>query len=337
MIYPKNIQLGDIIATTAPSGGITEDIKILTLDNAINNIKKLGYGYRETQNVRTEFLGRSSSAEQRAKQFTTLWNSDDVSAIIFAAGGDFLVEILDYIDFKEIQRCKPKWLQGFSDITGLNFIITTMLDIATIYGENFKSFGMNKLHQTLLDSFEIMKGKEIIQNSYDKYQIVINKEDPYAEYNLTEKSLWKNLNEAEEQKISGRAIGGCFDVITNIIGTKYDKIVEYINRYKDDGIVWFLEVYEMSAPQVVLNLWKMKNAGYFKNCKGLLFGRPLFVREDYEMTFKDAIKQALEGMKIPVIYDVDIGHVAPQMPILNGGIIEAECKNGRGNIKNIFK
>ena len=332
MIYPKNIKQGEFIATTAPSGGVTDENKILTLENAIKNIKELGYNYKETKNVRKEVLGRSSSAKERAEQFMELWRDKSVSAIIFVAGGDFLLEMLDYLDFKEIKKEEPKWLQGFSDITGLNFVITTMLDIATIYGANFKTYGMRKLHTTLLNSFEIMKGKELVQQSYEKYEIARNEEDPYAEYNLTEKNIWKNLSGEEKQEFSGRAIGGCFDVITNIIGTKYDKIREYINKYKQDGIIWFLEVYEMSAPQVLLNIWKLKNAGYFKNCKGILFGRPLFIREDYGMTFKDTIKQALEGLNIPVIYDVDIGHVPPQMPIINGAILEVKCKNGKGSI-----
>ena len=331
MIYPKSIREGAVIATTAPSGGITEPNDILTLENAIYNIKKLGYKYKETENVRKEILGRSSSAKERAKEFMELWQDKNVSSIIFSAGGDFLLEMLDYLDFEQIKRTEPKWLHGFSDITGINYIFTTMLDIATIYGANLKSFGMKNLHPTLLDSFEIMKGKKITQHSYERYEKIRN-EEPCAEYNLTEKSIWKNLNGKDEQKFKGRPIGGCFDVITNIIGTKYDKTSEYIEKYKQDGIIWFLEVFEMSAPQVVLNLWKMKNAGYFKYCKGILFGRPLFIREDYGMTFKDAIEQALTELSIPVIYDVDIGHLAPQMPILNGAILEAECKNGKGNI-----
>lgn len=37
------------------------------------------------------------------------------------------------------------------------------------------------------------------------------------------------------------------DDIINLIGTKYDFVKQYISKYKEDGIVWFLEVYEMSS------------------------------------------------------------------------------------------
>lgn len=163
------------------------------------------------------------------------------------------------------------------------------------------------------------------------------KKKPLAGYNLVEQDIWKNLKCEEEIKFKGRSIGGCFDDIINLIGTKYDKVKEYIENYKDDGIVWFLEIYEMSTPQVFLNLWQMKNAGYFNHCNGIIFGRSLMLREDYDISFKESVQDALKDLKIPVIYDADIGHVSPQMPIVSGAILEVESKNGKGKIKNYFK
>ena len=79
-------------------------------------------------------------------------------------------------------------------------------------------------------------------------------------------------------------------------------------------------------------MWKMKNAGYFRNCKGILVGRALFLREEYDIDIKEAFKQGLKGLEIPVIYDMDIGHVSPQMPIINGGKIEVKSSNGKGTL-----
>ena len=136
---------------------------------------------------------------------------------------------------------------------------------------------------------------------------------------------------------SGRCIGGCFDVIINLIGTKYDKVKEYIEKYKNDGIVWFFDIYEMSTPQLFCHLWQMKNAGYFKYCKGIIFGRPLKIREEYDIGFKKTIKDIFEPLYIPIIYDADIGHIPPQMPIVNGAILDVNYENGLGCIKNFFK
>lgn len=80
----------------------------------------------------------------------------------------------------------------------------------------------------------------------------------------------------------------------------------------------------------------MKNAGYFDNCNGIIFGRPLFVREDYGVKFNEAVYEGLKDLNIPIIYDVDIGHIAPQMPIVNGAILDIKYRDGKGKIKTIF-
>lgn len=337
MKYPDFLKEGDYIGITAPSKGIDIDYKILELDNAKLNLEKMGYKTKETGNVRTCNKGRSSAPKERAKQFMELWENDDVSAIICAAGGDFACEMLDYLDFEYLKNTKPKWIQGFSDITNIGFVFTTNLDIATIYGENIRDYGMNELHKTLTDSIELMEGKEIIQNSFKFCEPKFVEKDTFASYKLTEKTAWKNLNGEEKINFSGRCIGGCFDVIINLIGTKYDKVNDYIEKYKSDGIVWFFDIFDMSTPQVFCHLWQMKNAGYFEYCNGIIFGRPLIIREDYEISFEKSIKDALDGLNIPIIYDADIGHIPPQIPIVNGAILEVICQSGNGKIKNLLK
>jgi len=81
----------------------------------------------------------------------------------------------------------------------------------------------------------------------------------------------------------------------------------------------------------------MKNAGYFKNCKGIIFGRPLIIREEYNMSYYEATRDILNDLNIPIIMDCDIGHLAPQIPIVNGAILDVKSENGKGSIKNIFK
>ena len=130
--------------------------------------------------------------------------------------------------------------------------------------------------------------------------------DPYEEYNLTKNVRWINLRNEEEIKFSGRAIGGCLDVIKCLIGTKYDKVKEFIFKYKNDGIVWYLEAFEMNTPELFCTLWQMKNCGYFENCNGIIFGRPLMMRQDMGLSDYQMIEEALCELNIPIICDADI-------------------------------
>ena len=336
MNYPEKLKLGDTIGICAPSGGIVEPEKIERLEKAINNLKTMGYKVIETKNVRTETKGRSADAKTRAKEFMELLGNDDVKLIIFASGGDFLFEILDYLDFKTLRKIKPKWIQGYSDITTIEFLFTTILEIPNMYCQTIKDYAENPLGRNLIDALKIESGEKIIQKSFEKCEKaseVFKNQEP----KLTEKVYWNNVTKEKRIEMQGRTIGGCLDSLKIFFGTKYDNISSYVEKYKNDGIIWFLECFEMSTPEVCRILWQMKNAGYFKNCKGIIFGRPLFIRNDYDITFNEAVYQALKDINIPIICDADIGHIAPQLAIVNGGILKIISENGKGIVETFLK
>lgn len=393
MNYPEKLKKGDTIGICAPSGGISEKEDITKLELAENQLIKMGYKIIETKSVRKEAKGRSASGKERAKEFMELLENEEVKLIIFAAGGDFLIEIFGYLDFEKIKNLKPKWLQGYSDITGISFLFNTILDIPTMYCQTIKDYAMKPLFRNLTDALRLEEGEGIVQESFEKYQKVVdfresienedlenenkelkdNKErkeninntkqlndeislnklgekekderkkekckleELTKTYELTEKVEWKNITGEEKIQIKGRSLGGCLDCIKGYIGTKYDKVNEYVERHKKDGLIWFLEVFEMSTPEVYRTLWQMKNAGYFKYCTGIVFGRPLFIREDYETNFNDTVKEALQELEIPIICDADIGHVKPQLAIVNGAILEITSQNGKGTVKTILE
>jgi len=335
MIYPEFIKNGDYIGVTAPAAGITSEAKLKRLDNAINNIKKLGFNYVETPNVRTDIAERSSSAKQRADEFMSLWNNDEVKSIILASGGYYEIEILEYLDFEKMQNTKPKWIQGFSDSTILTFLATTLLDTASIYCDNFGNYGMKNLHRNLTDSIEFMKGNEILQNSFEKYQEGWNhyEEDPYCVYREEKEVNWKNLKSEKRIEFKGRTIGGCLDVLVNLTGTKYDKVKEFIEKYKGDGIIWYFDICDMMDSAIFSHLVQFKYAGYFENCKGIILGRVAKIREDLGLTLEEILEKSIGDLNIPIILDADIGHVMPQLAIVNGAIIDVISENGKGIIK----
>lgn len=303
MKYPENLKIGDAIGICAPSDGIVNQESIIKLEQAMNNLKTLGYKVIETESVRNSSEGRSASAEQRVKEFMELLENDEVKLIIFASGGDFLIEILPYLNWEYLKKIKPKWIQGYSDITGIEFLWNTILDIPSIYCQNIKDYAMNPLYKNLVDALEFAKGNNPIQNSYPKHEKVdfsLPENKDYT-YKLTEKTTWKNIFNEKEITIEGRIIGGCLDVIQCIFGTEFDKIKEYIEKYKEDGILWYLECFDISTSELYRKLWQMQYSGYFKHCKGIIFGRPLFMKEEYEIDEVETIKRALAKLNIPII------------------------------------
>lgn len=337
MIFPKFIKDNSTIGITAPSDGISGKEKLYRLDSAINNFKRNGFNIKETQNVRNSKKGRSSSSKEQARQLEDLFKDDNVDAIICAGGGDFLLEMLSELDFHTIEK-HPKWIQGYSDPTGLLYTITTKLDIATIYGDNFKAFGMNPWYKSLENNLEILKGNIIEQKSFDKYEKERIEEIVGDEpYNLTEKVYWKNLNKEKNILIKGRIIGGCIDILNDIFGTRFDNTKQFIEKYKKDGIVWYFDNCELTSEQLIRTLWKFKDNGWYKYTTGIIFGRSGTNSSYYDISFEDAIRHSLKDLNIPIIIDTDIGHVSPRMTIINGALVEIESKNGKGKIKFTLK
>ncbi len=333
MIYPKWLKKGNIIGVTATSDGITDTVKENRLNNAIKQFEKLGYKIIETTNVRTSDQGRSTTKEKRAKEFMELIKNKDVNIIFTAKGGDFLLEILPYIDFEEIKK-NPKWIQGFSDTTGLSFCITTICDIATIYGENFGSFGMEKWHKSLENNLKILEGKKIIQNSFKKYQDSFQEYITGTEsYILNRKVEWINAKSEPKIELNGRILGGCLDILVSLVGTKFDNVKEFIKKYNEDKIIWCFDNCELSSEGVIRGLWQLKQAGWFENVAGFIFGRTMTRRSCYNIPFEEAVTSALYELNVPIILEADIGHLPPQFTIINGAISKIVSEKGTGRLE----
>jgi len=337
MIYPKRLEKGYKVGVTATSAGFESEVDLVRLDSGIKHFEDLGYPVIETSNVRKCVKGRSSDGRTRAKELLQLWKDPSVRVIFAASGGDYLVEMLPYVDFKAMQA-NPKWIQGFSDTTGITFIITTNLDIATIYANNFSSFGMRNWHSSLVDSIKILEGQDIKQNSFPEFQ------DGYKEritgleeYVLEKKVEWNNIypskwDNKEEIIMSGRAIGGCLDVLLNLVGTRFDKTKEFIQNYRSDGILWFLESFDLDSEALVLGLWQLKEAGWFEHAAGFLFGRPAMFGSSTDTTYEEAVLSVLQELNVPIILDADIGHKPPQISMINGAITNIFSRDNKGSI-----
>ncbi|HHX13149.1 MAG TPA: LD-carboxypeptidase [Clostridiales bacterium] len=336
MIYPNNLETPYKIGVTATSDGFTKDTDIKRLERGIKYFKKLGYPVVETGNVRTDANGRSSDGVTRAKELMDLVKDSDVRVIFAVSGGNYLIEMLPYLDY-ELIRKNPTWIQGYSDNTGLTFTITTNLDMATIYGGNFSNFGMDKWHSSLEDNIKILKGDNISQKSFELFQDGFTEKITGLEgFKPTKKVEWENIYPNDTQaggiRMSGRALGGNLDVLLTLVGTKYDKTKEFIDKYKQDGIVWFLESYDLNSEALTRGLWQLREAGWFEHAKGFIFGRPAMYDSYINATYGEVVKSVLGQYNIPIILDADIGHKPPQIAMINGAIVNITSRDGKGNI-----
>ena len=323
------MKTGDTVGITAVSMPANDE----KIDIAINNLKELGLKVIETSNVRSTGIV-SSSGKKRAEELLELYKNPDVKYIIAARGGEFLMEMLPYLKgHEDIIRNNVKWFQGFSDPSLLNLYITTNFNIATINMENISEYAMKPRFKSLQDSLDFMfsNSSEFIQESFEKYQKQEFEEGNLKGYNLTEKNIYEC--DTNNVKFEGRLIGGCIDVFNMISGTDLDKIEEFVSQFDDDGVIWYLDNCELAPCEFYRRLWYMKQKNYFKNVRGFLIGRSFMQYNNNEFfTFKDAVERALRELNVPIVYNVDTGHIPPQMYMINGSYAIFEYNNGKGKL-----
>ena len=323
MIYPSFLKINDTIGICAPSAGVGK--KLESFEESISTLKQEGYHIFETKNVRI-FNERGGSAKERGEELNSLFENANIDFVMAAAGGDFLDEMLPYISFDILQK-HPKWLMGASDPTSILYPYTTMCDVATIYGSNAGSFDISPLPDFRKTTLSFIKGNLIEQINSKEYQQA--KPWEVEGYHPDTPTQW--LSNVQNLTTSARCIGGCIDGLKDLIGTRFDYTTTFLEKYKEDGFIWYFDNFALSAENLYRTLLQMQYAGWFDHTKAILIGRTLIPSSETGMCYEDAILRACAN--IPVIYDADIGHTMPNMTMINGAILHLSYNNHVASLK----
>lgn len=329
MIFPSFPKKDETIGICAPSAGVGH--KTGSFDLSLSAIRAKGFYTRETESVRNDAIC-SNNADVRGAEFNSLISDGDIRAVIAASGGDYNIEMMPFID-KDAILADPKWIVGASDPTNILYYVTTKLDIATIYGFNAGTFDWRPLHDFQKNALDILSGDLVTQHSFDTYdssrdfsEIGFNGDTPVYWYVFVTDPDGGFISDAPVD-IEGRLIGGCTDVIANLIGTPYDGTSDFVDRY--DDIIWYFDTFQMSAENVYRLMLQMKFCGYFEKANAVIFGRVMFPEGS---TDEDYISHLTKCFDIPIIFNADIGHVKPTMTFINGSIAHLRCRSGKGTI-----
>ncbi len=352
MRYPKPLKPNGTIGFVAPSFGCGEEPFRTMFEYAKDSFAARGHGLDLGPNCYEEKgIGISNTPEACGRELTEWYCRKENDALISCAGGELMCEILDYVDFEKIRKADPKWFMGFSDNTNFTFLITTLCDTASIYGPCAGSFAMDPWDQSLKDAYGLLRGEIGEVHGYPLWErggmdleASLREKDPRAPYRLTEPKVLKSFVGArqagpeEEIAFRGRLVGGCLDCLANLAGTGYDGVRAFTDRYREDGIIWFLESCDLTVMAMRRAVWELKHAGWFGHVKGFLIGRPLhFGEEIMGLDQYRAVTDLLAEYGVPVIMDADFGHLPPAMPLVSGAVGEVTVKGNEIGIRYEMK
>lgn len=325
------------IGVTAPSSGVPEELHHL-LEGAIAQLERQGFAVKATPNAWSQKEAKSSPAAVRARELISIWRDSQIDAIIPPWGGELLLEVLEYLDF---QKFTPKWLLGYSDVSLLALAITLNTGIATAHGTNIVDLRGSETDATTarwVDVLSSTKASVIKQVSSERYQKHWSHDKPAAGvFNLTEPTEWKTVS-GQAERLEGRLLGGCIDVIRHLIGTPYGNVDAFRKKFiSGEPVVWFLENCEMNTPDLKRSLLQMKYAGWFDNCSGIVFGRSEANDAVQGYSAEMVYEELAEQLKIPIVYDADIGHQPPQVILVNGAHAIFHVDDGKGRVVQEFR
>lgn len=340
MRYPEFLKKNGTIGFVAPSFGCATEPYFTAFHHALDRFQEMGYKIQCGPNCFVEKgIGISNEPELCGRELNESYCGNNNDVILSCGGGELMCEVLPYIDFERIKNAEPKWYMGFSDNTNFTFLSTTICDTAAIYGPCAPAFGMEPWHPSIGDAFDLLCGKLDKVHNYDLWERESrkNEETPLNPYHVTEPFRIRKFPDGEISA-RGRLVGGCMDCLVNLTGTEFDHVKEFVNHYKKDGFLWFLESCDLSVMGIRRAIWQMEHAGWFSDVKGFLIGRPLcFGEEAFGTDQYHAVMDLLGKFNVPVIMDLDIGHLPPMMPVISGALAEVFASGNTFEMHYIFE
>jgi muramoyltetrapeptide carboxypeptidase len=296
-ILPKRLMKGDTIGICAPAGPIRETREV---DEFSQIIRDLGFKVKLGKNVTGKHGFFSASDEERADEFMSLIQDEEVNGIFVIRGGWGCARLLELLDFDLIKN-NPKVILGFSDLTTFLNAISSRTGLITFHGPNGNS---------TWNDYSVKYIKELLVEG--------------------EQVKFRN-NSSADQKIKtysqgtavGQLYGGNLSVLSGLTGS------DYLPDWK--GKILFLEDVNEEPYRIDRMLTQLKLAGIFDQVAGIILGgfRKCIAEEpDRSFTLEEVFDQHFKGLSIPIYQGAQIGHIRNKFTVPVGLDVKMDADQG---------
>ena len=284
-IKPRALRRGDTIGVIAPASNLKAEM----LAPGLRELESLGFRTRVAEGILDLDRYTAGPVSQRVEALRSMLLDDDVHAIFCARGGYGSGQVLPYIDRDEI-RTHPKIFCGSSDVT--------MLLAA------FESAGLVVFHGPMVAT-SIRPGEA----GYDRELLVRMLVSAEVIQFPTEGCSVLHNGSAE-----GRLTGGCLSLVVSTLGTPWE--------IDTTDAILILEDADCRPYQVDRMLTHLRQAGKFDSVRGVVVGEmPGCVQHPEQgYSIADVISDALEDLKVPILFGFPTGHASKPNVIVPFGI-----------------
>ncbi|MFB7508347.1 S66 family peptidase [Streptomyces broussonetiae] len=316
--YPRPLRPGDRVGVTSPSSGVAEDLRG-RLDLAVRDLEARGYEV---------VVGRcmdgsghlSAPAAERAAELTGMLTDPTIRAVVPPWGGEMSIDLLPLLDFEAIGQAEPTWVVGYSDMSTLLTPLTLLTGVATVHGNNLMEtpYRTPEGLTSWLDIVAAPQKEPFTQTPPGRYRTA--RWDDWVrnprirDLTLDAEGGWTRLDGDGDVDVEGRLIGGCIETIGPLTGSPYLDTSRFAG---DEPLLVYVEACEDNAFIIGRHLHGLRLAGFFDRAAAVLVGRT-HAPDSSTLTQHEAVLDALGPLGVPIVADVECGHVPPYLPLVNG-------------------
>ncbi|QNE77103.1 LD-carboxypeptidase [Streptomyces finlayi] len=321
--YPRPLRPGDRVGVTSPSSGVPKELRG-RFDVAVREVE--ARGYEVVVGTCMDGGGHvSASVAERAAELMRMLTDPRIRAVVPPWGGETAIDLLPLLDWERLRSAEPTWVVGYSDMSTVITPLTLLTGVATVHGNNLMDTPYRAPEGLLswLDIVAMPGGSRFTQIPPGRHR-ASGRDDFQAHpevsaFTLDTPGRWTRLDGGGDVDVSGRLIGGCVETVCHVAGTPYGDVASFARDRAPEGLLVYVEAVEHDAFTICRTLHGMKLAGFFEGANAVLVGRTS-APDASSLSQHEAVLDALGSLGVPLIADVECGHVPPYMPLVNGAL-----------------
>jgi muramoyltetrapeptide carboxypeptidase len=275
MRKPRALRSGDRLAIIAPASPFSRE----EFDAGIAELRSLGFEpvYGDDVFARDGYL--AGPAELRARSWQAAWADPDVAGIVAVRGGYGSVQILPFLDPRDVRR-HPKPFVAYSDNTSLLTWLNQECGIVAFHGPMIAG--------------RLAKGVE----GYDRdtFERCLCRSDPIGEI------VHPQLETIVNGEASGLLVGGTLTQLTTSLGTPFAFC-------PPPGSLLFVDEIAERPYRLDRMFTQLRLSGILGRISGVIFGElPGCDEPGGNPDVKSTVRALFKGFPGPVLFGLPSGH-----------------------------
>lgn len=338
-ITPPPLEPGSQVAIVSPASGLAAEfphVYELGLERmrSVFDLEPVEY---PTATKPSAYL--AEHPEERAEDIEEAFADADIDGVVATIGGNDQIRVLEHLD-TSVLREHPTRFFGLSDNTNLAFALWNEGIVSYYGGHVMTEFGIPGT--VLPDTLERWLRRALFEESIGELHPAARFTDQdlsWADPDSLDRTPAMEPNDGwswagGHERVTGRTWGGSLEVTSlHLAADRYLPPLDAL-----DGAVLVLETSEElpSAGMVQRALLGMGERGLLERMGALLVGRPKARSHEVERdageraAYRERQRAAVESVverynpAAPVVFDVDLGHTNPIVPVPIGGRVTVD-------------